>query len=614
CFFFFQAEDRHRYSVPFPGLRDVYKRPVQSQAAVRSAGDLAASGDGAVSEDLAALLHQVERGLEAAGLGEAAASLVRPLRWRAQVFGEAMAPLDLREHADAHGRAVAELLEAGGVMAAATYLALDPKAREDLLTRELRSARPLAPVGHRPRSRELAVALEALRVWRDRGAYIISGCRGPADVLEVFVLAREVGLYRPGRPLPFDVVPLFETLADLEAAPAAMERLLRNPVFGAHARARGGCEVMIGYSDSSKDAGYLAANWALYRAQEGISRVARAAGVPVSFFHGRGTSTARGGGGTAGRAIASLPPGTVGSRLRLTEQGEALADRYAHPDLALRNLEQLLYHFVLAAARDVAPPGSHAAASHPGAEGAVVSPDERGGAAPVSEVPAAWRQAMDRAAARSAEAYRQLLAEPGFFEFFEHFTPIREIAALKIASRPVARTGRARRVQDLRAIPWVMAWTQVRLLLPGWYGLAEGLAEVPPELRQAMFAGWPFFRSVLDGAALALAKADLAVAREYLRLVPEPLASRFFPRLEEGFLRTRELLEETFGGPLLAHHPVLARQTALRNPYVDPISYLQVELLARYRRTPEGDPERPALERALLLSILGIAAGLRNAG
>lgn len=590
-------------------------RPAQAQAAGRrSAGDVAASEDGAVSEDLAALLHQVERGLEAAGLGEAAASLVRPLRWRAQVFGEAMAPLDLREHADAHGRAVAELLEAGGVMAAATYLALDPKAREDLLTRELRSARPLAPVGYRPRTRELAVALEALRVWRDRGAYIISGCRGPADVLEVFVLAREVGLYRPGRPLPFDVVPLFETLADLEAAPAAMERLLRNPVFGAHARARGGCEVMIGYSDSSKDAGYLAANWALYRAQEGISRVARAAGVPVSFFHGRGTSTARGGGGTAGRAIASLPPGTVGSRLRLTEQGEALADRYAHPDLALRNLEQLLYHFVLAAARDVAPPGSHAAASHPGAEGAVVCPDERGGAAPVSEVPAAWRQAMDRAAARSAEAYRQLLAEPGFFEFFEHFTPIREIAALKIASRPVARTGRARRVQDLRAIPWVMAWTQVRLLLPGWYGLAEGLAEVPPELRQAMFAGWPFFRSVLDGAALALAKADLAVAREYLRLVPEPLASRFFPRLEEGFLRTRELLEETFGGPLLAHHPVLARQTALRNPYVDPISYLQVELLARYRRTPEGDPERPALERALLLSILGIAAGLRNAG
>ncbi|WP_243149714.1 phosphoenolpyruvate carboxylase [Thermaerobacter sp. PB12/4term] len=567
------------------------------------------------------LLFQIEEGLRDAGLGEAAATLVRPLRWRAQVFGEAMAPLDLREHAEAHGRAVAELLEAGGVMAAGEYLALDAAGREAVLTRELASARPLAPVGFRPRSRELSVALDALRAWQDRGAYIISGCRGPADVLEVFVLAREVGLYRAGHPLPFDVVPLFETLADLEAAPRAMERLLRNPVFGVHARGRGGCEVMIGYSDSSKDAGYLAANWALYRAQEGITAVARAAGVPVSFFHGRGTSTARGGGGTAGRAIASLPPGTVGRRLRLTEQGEALADRYAHPELALRNLEQLLYHFLLAAARDTLavaqdPMLSPEEPGLPGGAGAaqVPGPGRQGLTAGGPSVPAAWREAMDRAAARSAEAYRRLLVEPGFFEFFEHFTPIREIAALKIASRPVARTGRARRVQDLRAIPWVMAWTQVRLLLPGWYGLAEGLAAVPRDLRQAMFARWPFFRSVLDGAALALAKADLAVAREYLRLVPGPLANRFFPRLEEAMVRTRALLEETFGGPLLAHHPVLARQTALRNPYVDPISYLQVELLARYRASPEGDPERPALERALLLSILGIAAGLRNAG
>ncbi|GAB6876814.1 phosphoenolpyruvate carboxylase [Thermaerobacter litoralis] len=611
-------------AVPADPAGERPSRPAAAAPPKGTAGE-PPTGEGpeaAGSTALDRLLFQVEEGLRDAGLGEAAATLVRPLRWRAQVFGEAMAPLDLREHAEAHGRAVAELLEAGGIMAAGEYLALDAAGREAVLTRELASPRPLAPVGYRPRSRELAVALDALRAWQDRGAYIISGCRGPADVLEVFVLAREVGLYRPGHPLPFDVVPLFETLADLEAAPRAMEQLLQNPVFGVHARGRGGCEVMIGYSDSSKDAGYLAANWALYRAQEGIAAVARAAGVPVSFFHGRGTSTARGGGGTAGRAIASLPPGTVGRRLRLTEQGEALADRYAHPELALRNLEQLLYHFLLAAARDTLAQAQEAVLSpeEPGPPGgAGTAPSRPGGgrqglAAGGSPVPAAWREAMDRAAARSAEAYRQLLAEPGFFEFFEHFTPIREIAALKIASRPVARTGRARRVQDLRAIPWVMAWTQVRLLLPGWYGLAEGLAAVPRDLRQAMFARWPFFRSVLDGAALALAKADLAVAREYLRLVPGPLANRFFPRLEEAMVRTRALLEETFGGPLLAHHPVLARQTALRNPYVDPISYLQVELLARYRATLEGDPERPALERALLLSILGIAAGLRNAG
>ena len=607
-----------------------------------------ATGPGTREEDLGGILYRVEEGLRAAGLHEAAAVLVRPLRWRAQVFGEAMARLDLREHAEAHARAVAELLAAGGVLPEDGYLSLSPEERAALLTRELATPRPLAPAGYRPRTRELAVALGALRVWQDRGAYIISGCRGPADVLEVFVLAREVGLYRPGRPLPFEVVPLFETLADLEAAPATMERLLAHPVFRAHAAGRGGCEVMIGYSDSSKDAGYLAANWALYRAQEGITRVARQAGIPVSFFHGRGTSTARGGGGTAGRAIASLPPGTVGDRLRLTEQGEALADRYAHPELALRNLEQLLYHFLLAAARDRRLAGGGGGALPPGGQGAAGgalrgqgmdtgAPREQGtatgargaqgwppapgqaaepgqAAAGLAPVPGEWRQAMEAAAARSAEAYRALLAEPGFFEFFEHFTPIREIAALKIASRPVSRTGRVRDVRDLRAIPWVMAWTQVRLLLPGWYGLAEGLAVIPPDLRRDMLRGWPFFASVLDGAALALAKADLAVAREYLRLVPEPLGRRFFPRLEEAFLRTRALLEETFQGPLLKHHPVLARQTALRNPYVDPLSHLQVELLARYRAARPGDPERPALERALLLSILGIAAGLRNAG
>ncbi|HEY8394403.1 MAG TPA: phosphoenolpyruvate carboxylase [Thermaerobacter sp.] len=552
------------------------------------AGAVAAGDDpgSAAHGEVTRGLRQVEDALRAAGLDEVALALVSPLRARLEAFGPAMAPLDLREHAGAHAEAVAELLRAGGVTA--DYLSLSPARREELLTRELATGRPLAPVGYQPAGRALRVALGALHAWRYRGAYVISGCRSPADVLEVFLLARETGHYRPGRALPFDVVPLFETLADLEASPEIVRRLLRNPVFRTHVRERGGFEVMIGYSDSNKDAGYLAANWALYKAQEGIARVAREEGVPVSFFHGRGTSTARGGGGTAGRAIASLPPGTVGLRLRLTEQGEALADRYAHPELALRNLEQLVYHFVLAAARDLRGEGQ--------------------------DVPGEWREALETAASRSAAAYRALLAEPGFFEFFEHFTPIREIAALKIASRPVSRTGRVRAVGDLRAIPWVMAWTQVRLLLPGWYGLAEGLAAIPRPLRRAMYRGWPFFASVLDGAAIALAKADLSVAREYLRLVPPDLGRRFFPRLEQGFRAAWSLLEETFDAPLLHNHPVLARQTALRNPYVDPISHIQVELLARYRALPTSDPARPELERALLLSILGIAAGLRSAG
>ncbi|MFN3392301.1 MAG: phosphoenolpyruvate carboxylase [Meiothermus ruber] len=530
-------------------------------------------------------LGKAERSLEQLGLGEIARACLRPIRLNAEAFGLDLVSLDLREESRALTEAAAELLKIGGVHE--QYAALPPQQREALLTQELATARPLAPVGYRPQSKSLQTALEALRQWRARGAHVVSMTHYPSDLLEVMLLVREVGLYRPGRALPFDVVPLFETLGDLQSAPEVVARLLDNPVFRAHVQGRGGLEVMIGYSDSNKDAGFLAANWALYLAQEAVTRVARERGVTVYYFHGRGTSTARGG-GTAGRAIASLPPGTVGSRMRLTEQGEALADRYAHPELAYRNLEQMLYHMALASARDL-----------------------YGQAAPLKPE---WLEAMERAAERSTQAYRELLGRPGFFEFYEQLTPIREIGALNIASRPVYRSGRVREIKDLRAIPWVMSWTQVRLLLPGWYGLAEGLQEIPLALRQEMFEQWPFFATTLDSAAIALAKADLGIAREYLRLVKPDLAERFFPDIARSFEQTKAILEETFQNTLLFKHPVLARQTELRNPYVDPISLVQVELLERYRRTPPEAPERTGLERALMLSLLGIAAGLRNAG
>jgi len=338
-------------------------------------------------------------------------------------------------------------------------------------------------------------------------------------------------------------------------------------------------EVMIGYSDSNKDAGFLMANLALYEAQEALSRVGEEVGLPVYFFHGRGTSTARGG-GPAGRAIASLPPRSVGRRIRLTEQGEALADRYSHPDLAVRHLEQMLYHFALAAL------------------------------GPGQEPEARWREALAQAAEESTRRYRALLQEEGFFDFFEAFTPIREIGELPIASRPVYRRGRVRDIRDLRAIPWVMAWTQVRVLLPGWYGLSA-LEELPLDLLREMYRGWPFFASTLEAAAMALAKADMGVARLYLRLVPEPLRF-FYRRLAEEHARTVALLEAVFQAPLLHNQRTLERQIRLRNPYVDPINIVQVELLRRYRAP--GGKEDEALRRALLLSILGVAAGLRNAG
>ena len=537
------------------------------------------------SAEFVADLRKAEDSLSQIGLHTISQATVRPLRLNAEAFGLDLVSLDLREESKALSEAVVELLRVAGVNG--HYLELNPLEREELLTSELATARPLAPVGHKPQTKTLQTALSALANWKSRGAHVVSMTHYTSDLLEVILLAREVGLYRPGKALPFDVVPLFETLGDLENAPEVVGRLLANPVFRAHVNGRGGLEIMIGYSDSNKDAGFLAANWALYRAQEAITEAARGHGVQVYYFHGRGTSTARGG-GTAGRAIASLPPGTVGSRMRLTEQGEALADRYSHPDLAYRNLEQMLYHFALASARDLY------------GQAEALRPD--------------WREAIERAGQRSTEVYRELLLRSGFFEFYEQFTPIREIGALNIASRPVYRSGRVREIKDLRAIPWVMSWTQVRLLIPGWYGLAEGLEEIPVELRREMFEQWPFFASTLDGAATALAKADLGIAREYLRLVKPDLAERFFPCIAESFQKTKTMLEETFRGSLLRNHPVLARQTELRNPYVDPISQVQVELLERYRKTPPEAPERPGLERALMLSLLGIAAGLRNAG
>ena len=537
------------------------------------------------ARDLLGDLKTITSGLGRIGLSGAATTEVRPLALRAQVFGLDLVTLDLREESRAHGAAVAELLRVGGVCE--DYEALDRDAREALLTRELASARPLAPIGHVPTTRALEVALGSLRVWRARGAYVVSMTHAPSDLLEVMVLAREVGLYRPQAALPFDVVPLFETLADLENGAATVTRLLDNPLFLAHVRGRRGLEVMIGYSDSNKDAGFLAANWALFKAQESITAAAHPFDVKVWFFHGRGTSTARGG-GSAGRAIASLPPGTVGARLRLTEQGEALADRYSQADLAHRNLEQLLFHLGQAAARDARD------------DGAALDP--------------AWREALEQASRASATAYRSLFAQPGFFEFYEQLTPIREIGVLQIASRPVYRSGRVREITDLRAIPWVMSWSQVRLPLPAFFGVAEGLATIPLPLRRQLFRNWPFFASTLDSAATALAKGDPEVTRGYLRLCDPKLGERFFPMLADAYARAKETLEETFESPLLARHPVLARQIELRDPYIDPISQLQIELLARYRAAPADAPERARLERALMMSILGIAAGLRNAG
>ena len=339
---------------------------------------------------------------------------------------------------------------------------------------------------------------------------------------------------------------------------------------------------MLGYSDSNKEAGFLAANWALYRAQEELTKVLENAGVQHTFFHGRGTSIGRGG-GPAARGILAQPEGTIGRGLRITEQGEALSERYANPAIAKRNLEQLLHALLLKAS-----------------EQPKVYPEH-------------YRTALQSAANASSDAYSSLVTSEHFLAFFEAATPINEIAGLKIASRPVRRPGKAT-LENLRAIPWVMAWTQTRANIPGWYGLGAGLEVIEnlqPGLAQEMYREWGFFRSLLDNAQMSLAKTDMGIFARYSSLSTD---TKTFENIKLEFEKTVQLVKNAIGTDILEREMKLKRSIELRNPYVDPVHHVQVELLKRYRALPSDHADRANLERALLLSIQGIAAGLRNTG
>ena len=474
------------------------------------------------------------------------------------------------------------------------YEDLDEEARIALLEDELGSRRPLAPQDAELEP-ETMRALGFLRVFRRlqrrygleaTGSYVISMTDGVSDILEPLILAKQAGVSE------IDVAPLFETVSDLEAAPDILRRLFSLPSYREHVARRGMQEVMIGYSDSNKDAGFLAANWALYEAQERIAEVCREAGIPLRLFHGRGTSIGRGG-GPAGRAILAQPPGSLGGKMRLTEQGEALSERYTDPDLAHRHLEQLTYAFMRASARD------------------------RRGDLP--DLPGTFRKALTRAAGAAKDRYRSLLELPGFLDFYHTLTPIDEISRLQIGSRPARRKGE-RSLANLRAIPWVFSWTQTRANVPGWYGLGTGLSQIEPELLREMYASWPFFRTIIDFAQVSLAKADMDIFRAYLDLVPEAQRGDFWATITDEFALTVAVAEAITGRELLAGDPTLVRSIDLRNPYVDPISYLQVELLSRLRALPpeESDEavelERGRLEEAVMVSLLGIATGLRTTG
>ncbi len=519
---------------------------------------------------------------------------MRPLMRQLEIFGLHAARLDIRQDAGRINAGLGELLRGLNLPEGSNFSRMDAAARAALLVRLLDQPAPqLAPqAGITPETAETWALFKLLTRVREvygrelLGPFIISMTQSAADVLAVLCLARWAGCDQG-----LDIVPLFETMADLAAAPGVMAELFARKAYREHlASCRRAQTIMIGYSDSNKDGGYLAANWALYQAQENLAQVCREHGVRLTLFHGRGGTVARGG-GPANRAIRAQPPGTVNGRFRLTEQGEVIAARYLNPELAHRHLEQVVNAVLLASLP--------AAADTPVAE--------------------QWRPAMDEMAAASLAAYRQLVfGNPDFLAYWQAATPLDEIKRLHIGSRPAARGGQTDAVASLRAIPWVFSWMQSRCNLPGWYGLGTGLDSWgDAEELGRMYREWLFFRSVIDNAAMSLVQADMGITALYATLVPDrELAESVFAIIRAEYERTRQaILAITGEAALLDGDPVIQRAVRLRNPYIDPLNYIQVETLRRLRALPDTEVEEAAaLREVMVATINGIAAGLRNTG
>jgi len=535
------------------------------------------------------------------------------LRHAAQAFGFHLASVDMRQHSGVHEGVVAELAARSGAMPG--YAQLDEEAKIAFLLAELADARllrsPFVKYGDLA-AKELAIldAAQAMQRRFGKGALptcIISNTNSVSDVLEAAVLLREAGLLRPAGPpaegavtgpqLDLNIAPLFETIDDLRRAGDIMDRLLGLPAYRALVAARGDLhEVMLGYSDSNKDGGYVTSNWELYRATLDLVRVCEKHGVKLRLFHGRGGTVGRGG-GPSYDAILAQPAGSVNGQIRITEQGEVIASKYSDAEIGQRNLETLV------------------AATF---EASLLRPGK--GASRASSEPHEWRAAMEEISAGSFAAYRALVYEtPGFVEFFRDVTPIGEIAELNIGSRPAARRA-SDRIEDLRAIPWVFSWSLARIMLPGWYGfgtaleafLSKGRRTANLKLLRQMHAGWPFFRVMLANMDMLLAKTDLGIASRYAGLArDQKRATALLSRIEdEQSLSKRHLFAIEQSKEPLADNPTLARSIRNRRPYIDPLNHLQVELLRRLR---SGDTD-DRVKRALLITINGIAAGLRNSG
>ncbi len=559
-------------------------------------------------------LQLIERSLRQHQADYTADLLIKKLIRQVELFGFHLASLDIRQHSREHEAAIEEILAKTGIVA--NYSTLHEQEKVDLLVRLLEEQRPLTS----PYDQYTEMTTEILQVYhtireaqqqfgrRAIRSYLISMTQGASDILEVMLLAKEAGLFRKNFAhevhASIQAVPLFETIEDLHAAPEIMRSLFAIPTYRQCIMSLDGVqEIMLGYSDSNKDGGVITANWELRQALQSITMAANEAKVTLKFFHGRGGALGRGG-MPLNRSILAQPPHTIGAGIKITEQGEVLSSRYSMKGIAYRSLEQATSALITAAVQ-------------------ARNPQVTGEDSPYVEP-------MNFISQQAMQKYQDLVfRDPDFFNFFRESTPLPEIGELNIGSRPSKRKN-SDRFEDLRAIPWVFAWTQSRYLFPAWYGagtpawygagtgLSAFLGGGTERLRilQEMYGGWSFFRGLIDHLQMALAKADLLIAREYASMSKDIAAqTRIFDNIEREYQLTSEIILQITGQKeILDNVPIIQESIRLRNPYVDPLSYFQVQLLSELRNIQDRNETDANLLREVLLTINGIAAGLRNTG
>ena len=578
------AADRYP-NEPFRQAVSVVKERVDRVESVRPGGYEDA-------DELLGDLDALATALTAEGLETVVSEFVTPLERQVETFRFHLAALDLRDHRQQHTQALSEALEAEDI----DYEGMAEAERQAFLTDAITTDENVLDLEDRAGyDEETAVVLERfdrLANWHEEfGAtsidtYCISMTEEPSHVLEVLFLADQAGIVDYPEYSGLDVVPLLETKSALSNAREIMGTLFENEAYGAALSAREDRqEIMIGYSDSNKENGYLAANWQLDRSQRRLAEITEDYGVELKLFHGRGGTISRGG-GPMNDALLALPQETVTGEVKFTQQGEAIAEKYGNAHIARRELGQMLNAQIRARHAHVSEP-------HP-------------------TLPEPWVGAMDEMAETARQTYRSLLETDGFVSYFEQTTPIKTIESLNLGSRPASRSDE-RNVEDLRAIPWVFAWTQSRAIIPGWYGIGSGIeaylesTEDGLERLRAMYESWPFFETIIDNAALSLARTEMEMATEYADLADEDLRDRIFPLIEGEYDRSVEHVLAITEREDLVDRSWLRESLDRRNPYVDPLNYLQIELLSRSHRTPQE-------ERTLRLTVKGIAAGMKSTG